>query len=560
MLTKEQKYLGMRYAMLSVLNASVDKKDYACLQQLHELSNISNKELAALVHEKRAISRPPKEAVFTDIAYLIFQKSEENPAILDAFGEFYSKKHPDLIKKITKAEKLYISDRAPLKGFPESPNTSKGYHIASMERCSFCYYLLFHSPIIEDINIYGINFSDFCKNFEYAFLTTDEQVSNSYCFLDTGEDIFSCKQYTAYIEKRRTELIRAAEEHLGVRIYHPDGLAPAIGAVMASATDDEKIPMRPYVSETVRNCARDLIIEQNGGSYWYELITADPKRRSAFVLNYSPDVDRLIDLYYRNAIRTACIKAIENTGKGITRFALARERLTESPVSDLCCILFMYNLDAYYKLFTSTLEDYYTNFSWEKITKLDLENRFSKIIASLEDQLETKNKKIATLASQNSALSIQLSTATGIDAHPYEKAIAALNKDIEDKDKEILSLKAELASKEQFIDLLLSEDDSEVSEEIDITKLQSKRYLFVGRVSEIAPQLKKVFPNSLFMENAGFSLQNIKVDAIVMLIKGMSHKMFYKVNSTAALDNIPVVRCNTRNINTIYLAMDKVQT
>ena len=558
MLTKEQKYLGMRYAMLSVLNAAIDHKDYSCLQLLHELSNINNKELAALVHTKRAISRMPKEAVFTDIAYLIFKKSENNSAIIDAFYEFYSKKHPDLIKKLEKAEKLYIADHAPLNDFPEKPKTTRGVFLYTMERPSFCFFLLFHSNVIDDITTYGFTFESYCANVEFSFLTTDDNVSNAYCRLDTGEDIFTCKQYRTCMEKRKAELMEVIVEHLGASVPDPQFLGEAIHCRMASLTDNEKIDMLPFSSETVKGCSRDLIIERNGGAYWYELITADPKKRSAQVLNYTPDVDHLIDMYYRNAIRTACLKSIYSTGKSITRFALARERLTESPVTDLFCIMYMYSLDGYYKLFTSTLEDYYSNFSWEKITKLDVEKRFSKIIASLEEQLEVRNKKISTLAEQNRVLSIQISTATGVDAHPYEKAIAALNKDIEERDSEILSLKAELASKEQFIELLLSADDEDVTAEINIEDLQAKRYLFVGRASEIAPQLRKVFPGSVFMETENVSIQNLKVDAIVMLIKGMSHKMFYKVNATTSLDGIPVVRCNTRNINTIYQAMAKI--
>lgn len=75
---------------------------------------------------------------------------------------------------------------------------------------------------------------------------------------------------------------------------------------------------------------------------------------------------------------------------------------------------------------------------------------------------------------------------------------------------------------------------------------------------EEMPELYKKFPNSLFMDSENFSLINAKVDGVVMLIKYMSHGMFYKVKATNSLGDIPVVKCNTKNINTVYNAMMQI--
>ena len=42
------------------------------------------------------------------------------------------------------------------------------------------------------------------------------------------------------------------------------------------------------------------------------------------------------------------------------------------------------------------------------------------------------------------------------------------------------------------------------------------------------------------------------VDAVVFLIKYMSHALFYKVQNAASLNDVPRVYCNNRNINNIY--------
>ena len=112
-----------------------------------------------------------------------------------------------------------------------------------------------------------------------------------------------------------------------------------------------------------------------------------------------------------------------------------------------------------------------------------------------------------------------------------------------------------MESKEEYTQLLLNKDDPDVTREIDVTLLQQKRYLFVGHANEALPELRRTFPNSIFMESEGATINNIQVDGIVMLIKYMSHAMFYKVNVSGLTKEIPIVRCNTKNINTIYNKM-----
>ena len=141
------------------------------------------------------------------------------------------------------------------------------------------------------------------------------------------------------------------------------------------------------------------------------------------------------------------------------------------------------------------------------------------------------------------------------EAIHFEQTLSKLNKKIEGKEQEIISLKHQLESKEEYIQLLLKQDDPDITRDIDVSLLQQKRYLFVGHANEALPELRRVFPNSIFMDSENMSINDIKVDGIVMLIKYMSHAMFYKVNASSIRKEVPVAMCNTKNINNVYNKM-----
>ena len=120
---------------------------------------------------------------------------------------------------------------------------------------------------------------------------------------------------------------------------------------------------------------------------------------------------------------------------------------------------------------------------------------------------------------------------------------------------EILALKKQMESKEEYIRLLQNKEEDEVKDAVDVTVLQAKRFLFVGYINEVLPELRRRFPNSIFMDNESVSISNIKVDAVVMIIKYMSHGMYYKVCSSKVSKEVPIIHCNTKNINTVYSKM-----
>lgn len=551
MLTKEQKYLGARYTMLLILNTAIGQNDYSCLQKLYELIHIDNNKLIKRLHEHRFICYSPKDTIFTDMEYIIFLESENNHAIIETFYNIYAKKYPSLIKKLAFAEKKYEKDMSADESFIRGNHQHNKPIIYTL----FSHFLLFYSDVIWDCEPYGLNFNQYCQMAASTF-TSDYNLHDIIFRFDSDEEVFSSAQYKRFLSKRREELATVANSYFKDMNITANNLDKSLGEILRSKATPVTTPLRSTIDGIVTGVASDLLVANYGGAVWYDQVTTTTAQTNGFALNYRPDIDELIDLYYKNVVKNACVRYSAETGEKISRIYLARELSTDSPSVDLFSIMYMYNLSIYCKLFTTLLEDYYRNFSWEKLTQQALSIRYENIVSSLQEQIKSCTDKISLLAEQNHLLRQQIVKNTNTDVLPYERTISTLNEKLEAKDLEILSLKQQLESKERYIELLSSADDPEIEEEVNLDRLKEKRYLFVGHIKEALPQLHREFPNSLFMENESFSLHNIKVDGIIMLIKYMSHAQFYKINSTTSLSNIPIVRCNTKNINTIFSAMN----
>lgn len=148
-------------------------------------------------------------------------------------------------------------------------------------------------------------------------------------------------------------------------------------------------------------------------------------------------------------------------------------------------------------------------------------------------------------------MSLQILSENSKQTAPLVVENNKLLKKIEDKDLFINDLKKQIQSQEEFI-LELSKTDDDIikdSDAYDLSILQSKKYLFVGHISAVLPELRHKFPNSLFMEKETYNTIGVSVDAVIMLVKWMSHSMFYKIKSS--LPDAKIIMCNTKNIDTI---------
>lgn len=128
---------------------------------------------------------------------------------------------------------------------------------------------------------------------------------------------------------------------------------------------------------------------------------------------------------------------------------------------------------------------YYQDFSWEKITNQDLNERYNNIISDLEQTIINKENKIRELAQKNNVLLLQNSAEKSKQSAPFVAENNKLLKVIEDKDSEIENLKKRLQYQEQFIDELSKPEVEKINITYDLSLLQTKRFLFVGHIADV---------------------------------------------------------------------------
>lgn len=176
------------------------------------------------------------------------------------------------------------------------------------------------------------------------------------------------------------------------------------------------------------------------------------------------------------------------------------------------------------------------------------------------EAVEENTKKVlqrenAELKAQVSDLKNQKDTAQKIDISnetkkKYDYQLSAKDKEIERLKSEIQKMQTTIASKDDYIELLEAAEN-EIYDSADISKLAGKKFLFVGDSNTHMKYLKQSFPDSNYMTTSNFVLDNVQVDAVIFLVKCLSHSMYYKAKTYANLTNTKVIYFNNHNIDTL---------
>lgn len=545
-LTKEQKMYGVRLAMSMILLADINEHKYDKLQMLCETFKLSNEKVVKKMKQhNRIILSIPSEQIYYDWLYVIYDESEYNENILNEFSNLSKNIFPQIYDGVKKIEDYF--SRGEISKCKDIINKTGKQEIR-------IYYLLFYllySDAVMDIELIGLDYRKFIYSARDILFSTETQQDEYLIEFNTGEQVITSSQFKKYLKARRTELAEYMSKIFEEEIPEHN-LGGYLDEIMSSKISENGVLVEFSLEGAIKTACRNILIEHGGGLDWYEAITCRNKLPYVISLGYMPDVDDIIEKYYIQLMRYNYYQKEE-----FSKVYLIRECKSESPLIDLISIMFMYNIDVFTKMFMNLLEDYYTNFSWEKIVNKELSARYENIITSLKNDIQLMKNSLERANTKIHIINDQLRKEKDSEIIPFERAAVEFEKKMEEKDKEIEKLKQQIRSRDEFIELLENADDREVSGAIDVQKLQAKRYLFVGNIKEAMPELHRKFSNSLFMENESFSLTSIKVDMIVMLVKYMSHGMYYKIKATNTLSNIPVVMCNTKNIDTVYTAMSK---
>ena len=556
-LTDEQRKIGIKYNLMQLLSTDIRNKRYNELQKIYESLNLkSNDKLVAKLSEERTLGVLFTSIVYTDILFVIADYINDRPEIVDLSDLLYAKRCPKIKKMFTDWVKQYVS-----MGVIKS---AKKFEMSYTENF-YLHFLFYRSDVFvePDKVLKGFDYEEDRYMLNYSFYMTDKNTfDNAFIFCADEEEareylsnggvnkadkefVLQSKFFDRYLLKRRSEL----SDYLHIE---ENKLAEYIHSEMKSHSINGEMPSRSGIVGQIEIFTRDIIANQNGGTSWYNAMTTtgNEKWYGESVL-YVPDVDGLIRNYFKSYVATRYIEQVMEKKQGFNKITLSKDCIPESYEMVYQTILCMYEMDVLYKMFALMQKQYYKDFSWEKITKQDIATRYEDIISDLEQTITDKENSIKSLIQKNSTLSLQITADNSKQTTPLVAENNKLLKVIEDKDSEIADLKRRLEYQEFFISELNKPEVEEVNNTYDLEMLQSKRYMFVGHISDALPDLKYKFPNSIFMESETANISNVEVDVVVMLIKWMSHSMFYKVKATGSLSQTKTIMCNTKNIDTV---------
>ena len=594
MLTQEQKIYGQRVAMYHTLfyDFQLRKRNYKELQVLYDQAVLgNNKMLIELLDEYRIIGATPSGSVFSDIILVIFRCSETNPAILDTFEMLYSKKYPDCVEWIKACENRYLSgehelfDEAPGKAISKlstkSPwNTDKKYYEFSVfMKYGFKQFLAYRLETFDAEKVLNMNYildiallSSHLKPDSIASLQKEPfQV----LLTVDNENLYETKQYKKWAAEQTHLLISYLREILDPK---PVPLSEKNYSsilnwffcfwcsqyVHKDKPDDPDAPegyngskISIHAPWRVSQVAQAVLQKRVGSNDWYNKVVPDLDDDAYYNYHASFDCIKAVDLYLRSHVME----------KARTKYSASKEQMTRRDIARMEPIppeVIFENLAVQYQYFVfsellyRTTKSYYETFSFERLVDSDLIKRYEEIISSLQNDVCTLSHQLSDLKTSYSDLQSSISGQINKAALQHNRDAVSLLRESEKKDKEIESLKERIKSQEEFI-ALLSQPIPDVDEPTaDLSFIKSKRYLFVGRVDQIMFGLRKEFPDSVFMDSETTRIDNIKADAIVFLIQGMSHSMFYKVNSEPSLSELPRIYMNYRNLNILYNEMKKI--
>lgn len=553
-LTTEQRKVGMKYHIMSILSQDIMHNRYTELQQLYESLGLrDNKKIVEKLSTERNVPLPFTLNIYNDMLLVIADYINEDPDVVELFEKLYTKRYPHVKEAFLKMEKQYKEN--------QSIYLNRKTYIDGQCELHLLYYFIYKSEVFQEPDkvFNGFSFPNDSEKLNYCFYLPDKDLIDQ-CLNFTSEcdddvhpidlkenqSVINSTFFRRYLNKRRITLA----EYLGIE---ESKLSSYIHSQMkAQIGSDGLAGIRYGKVGTIETFTRNIIADNGGDRFWFNQMTGTYEKDEYFQgLNYVPDVDRLIENYYKSYVTSRYIEE-KSKNNAFTKLTLSRECIPPSVETDYQLILCMYEMDVIYKMFSIMLKQYYQDFSWEKITNQDLSERYEKIIGDLKKIIDDKQKQIGLLSQKNDVLSLQIMTDNSKQTGALVAESNKLLKQLEEKDTEINRLREKIKYQEDFIcELSKPEIVTNIKPSYDLEVLQSKRFLFVGSISDFCIELKHKFPNSLFMETNAFSLTGIEVDAVIMLIKWMSHSMFYKVKSAGNLDKTKIVMCNTKNIDTI---------
>lgn len=537
----------------SILKASYNEEDgRAALKKIFLASYLTPQDVLTQARKIQLRTGIMKTAIYEDISYALYYEMRDNKdsRVVAAVYE----RAQQMLENHGKLKEFRTWVRAVKEGndLPYGAGFDAGYSIT--------YLILLYEKVPMGPILYRSMMSQYeylIQNYPVESTETNMGFINNY-LLDDGTPIIESKAYQRYAEDARQKLAEYLSQRYPSETVTPKNLAQVIANNVHCGVhwdeviqdvivdkidnrDDAVLSAITWVGVSKYQLSHDMLVN----------IMGDASKGNIHATNYRPEVEPLIDLAIQSYIRPYFQLSQQ---KKLTRIVLRKEiapRVTENIEAFYNNIVNLYYVDCLFKVLEECRDEYYYNFPWfYDIEKEDAPVKALTLTllpkakpdmpdsqAELNAQYERERKRVVEIGRR----------------HAHE--LAEKDRIIVARVEEIAALKQQIQIQQEFLDLSNAEEEPAIAETIDISSLYGKRFLFVGKLLESYSALRKAFPNSVFMESETANIKSLKVDGVVLLIRNMSHSMYYKVMQNSQLTELPRVYCNSRNINNVYQAM-----
>lgn len=537
----------------SILKASYNEADgREALKKIFLASYLTPQDVLTQARKIQLRTGIMKTAIYEDIAYALYYEMRDN-------------KDSRVVAAVYERAQQMLENHGKLKEFRTWVRAVKeGNDLPYGAGFDAVYSITYLILLYEKVPMGPILYRSMMNQYEYLIQNypvesteTNMGFVNNY-LLDDGTPIIESKAYQRYAEDARQKLAEYLSQRYPSETVTPENLAQVIANNVHCGVhwdeviqdvivdkidnrDDAVLSAITWVGVSKYQLSHDMLVN----------IMGDASKGNIHATNYHPEVEPLIDLAIQSYIRPYFQLSQQ---KKLTRIVLRKEiapRVTENIEAFYNNIVNLYYVDCLFKVLEECRDEYYYNFPWfydiekedapEKAPTLTLLPKAKPDMpdsrAELNAQYERERKRVVEIGRR----------------HAHE--LAEKDRIIDARVEEIAALKQQIQIQQEFLDLSNAEEEPAIAETIDISSLYGKRFLFVGQMLESYSELKKTFPNSVFMDSETTNIKGLKVDGVVLLIRNMSHSMYYKVMQNSQLTELPRVYCNSRNINNVYQAM-----
>lgn len=531
-------------------------KKYDCIEKLWEASGMTNKDLIdELMSDRENRADDFKESIFWDMLVLLQKRIVEDSALKRFFSDLLAKKFPKIDQYVKELEDKIINGKKIL--IPRAEYT-KYVKEGDPEGSSYFFFRVYDSDIIVlndgiDQKFWGMQYQNALNNLIESSELGDDEI----CFTDEKEtEVFKSKMFERFVKKQK----QALANHLQVEV---DELAKVYDKELTIVEAEDGFGFQGSGFGLIPAAVIEMIWLHGGAGVWLQNIQSLNKKNK-FAYKYRPDFDKLFEKYCRASVRMDYQVFMREVGI-FTPMMLSRDCAFVEMEALTVSMGYLYMCDCLYQLYAQMQKQYYEDFSWEKYRNKDMKTRYEGVISDLRASLSTREHQLQNLQILYETMKVELENKNDIalinELHKKEKLLRISN----EKDAEIERLKAIIESQNQLINQLQNsptnydeEDDNSRFDDDRDNVVYQYRYLFVGDTTALGLEdLRKRFPNSIFMNTSTMNISQVQVDAVVYLIQAMGHSMYYKCKNIASLQNVKVVYFNGRkNMNALLEAIE----